>query len=271
VQEILKTMMEEKTMADEKKLEKLQKKLAEQKAKLDDIRKVQSKEKDPDKLVELNRTAASIENVITALEHTYEIASYEPPEPTEAEILLAGVNAYVDAKQEKIQNVQGNIEKALAEQSETDASLEEYAENGYVDEVIKLSKQREGIDEKLKYLKQMKERTEALRTFPEGAIEQEWRKVCQDKQDEWNSLLLRIEILAGEYRKACDELLEMDSLLRNVRSFMQNLGTQEDGETIVLPQVLTVGLDVDPLTISKRDGSKLFEITNNMVFGNHPL
>jgi len=89
-------------MADTKKLKELQEKISEQKAKLEEVKKRQAIEKDLDKLVELKRTAAGIENVIAALENTYKVASYEPPAPTDMEILLSGVNAYVKRKQEKV-------------------------------------------------------------------------------------------------------------------------------------------------------------------------
>lgn len=61
--------------------------------------------------------------------------------------------------------------------------------------------------ERLKYVQQMKERTEALRTFPDGAIWEEWEKVCEEKREDWNALLQRIRMLADEYRSACNELV----------------------------------------------------------------
>lgn len=258
-------------MADANKLKELQEKISEQKSKLEKVKKMQATEKDPDKLVELKRTAAGIENVIAALEHTYKVASYEPPEPTDMEILLSGVNAYVKRKQEKVQKVQEDINIALKEQREVAASLQAAVESGNVDEVIKLSKQRDDISEKLKYLYQMKEQTAALRTFPEGAIEEEWEQICLKKQDEWNALVLRTEVLANEYRKACNELLEMNDFLKNVRATMRHIGEQNGVEYVAFPQILTVGLDTSPMTINKVDGMKPSLITNNGVVNNHPL
>lgn len=258
-------------MADMNKLKELQGKISEQKVKLEEIRRKQVAEKNPDKLVELNRTAAGIENVIAALEHTNKVASYEPPAPTDMEILLTGVNVYIKKKQEKVQKVQEDINKALKEQREVEVSLQAAVESGDADEVIKLSKQRDGISEKLKYLNQMKEKTVALRTFPEGAIEDEWERVCIAKQEEWEALVLRTEVLANEYRRACDELLGMNDFLKNVRAAMRRIGEQNGVETVVFPQILTVGLDATPLTINKADGIKPLRVTNAAFGNNQPL
>lgn len=222
-------------------------------------------------MVELKRTAAGIENVIAALENTYKVASYEPPAPTDMEILLSGVNAYVKRKQEKVQKVQDNINDVLKEQREIEDSLQAAVESGNADEVIKMSKQRDGISEKLKYLYQMKEQTAALRTFPDGAIEAEWEKVCLNKQEEWDALLLRTEVLANEYRRACDELLDMNNFLMKVRATMRSIGERNGVEIVTFPQILTVGLDVTPLTINKADGIKTLKIVHNGFGNSHPL
>ena len=258
-------------MADVNKLKELQGKISEQKSKLEEVKKMQATEKDLDKLVELKRTAAGIENVIAALENTYKVASYVPPAPTDMEILLSGVNAYVKKKQEKVQKVQADIDKAQTEQRAVEASLQAAVESGDADKVIELSKQRDGISEKLKYLHQMKEQTAALRTFPAGSIEAEWEKVCLEKQEEWDSLVLRTEVLANEYRKACDELLRMNDFLKNVRAAMRRIGEQNGVEMVTFPSILTAGLDVSPLTINKADGIKPFRVTKVAFGNNQPL
>lgn len=258
-------------MADVNKLKELHGKISEQKSKLEEVKKMQATEKNLDKLVELKRTAAGIENVIAALENTYKVASYEPPAPTDMEILLSGVNAYIKKKQEKVKKVQNDIDKALKEQREVEASLHAAVESGNADEVIKLSKQRDSISEKLKYLHQMKEQTAALRTFPEGAIEDEWEKVCAVKQEEWDTLVLRTEVLANEYRKACDELLGMNDFLKNVRTTMRRIGEQNGVGMVAFHSILTAGLDATPLTINKADGIKPLRVTKAAFGNNQPL
>ncbi len=70
----------------------------------------------------------------------------------------------------------------------------------------------------------MKERTEALRIFPDGAIGEEWEKVCEVKRGDWNALLQRIRMLADEHRNACNELVAMNDTMRNARRQMAQIG-----------------------------------------------
>lgn len=48
--------------------------------------------------MELDGTAADIQNLIDMLERTYQIVSCEPPQSTDMQILLMGVNAFVERK-----------------------------------------------------------------------------------------------------------------------------------------------------------------------------
>lgn len=257
-------------MADANKLKELQKRISEQKLQLEKVKKMQTTETSPDRLVELDRTAAGIQNLIDMLERTYQIASYEPPQPTDMQILLMGVNAFVEKKQEKVQKVQDDINKAMQAQRAIESSLQEAVENGNADEVIRFSREKADLSEKLKYLYRMKEQTSVLRTFPEGAIVKEWKKVCHKKRKEWEALILRTETLAAEYRKACGELLEMNDFLLKVRAAMRRIGEENGEEVVRFPQILTAGLDVAPLTISKGDGLKPIQIMSGSL-GKRPL
>ena len=76
-------------------------------------------------------------------------------------------------------------------------------------------------------------------------------------------------MLADEYRSACNELVAMNDTMRNARRQMAQIGKENDALTFFYP-ILTVGLDPEPLTISRVDGLKPGNIMH-AGFGENPL
>ena len=168
-----------------------------------------------------------------------------------------------------MQKVQDSLLQTQREIRETEDFLARATETGDIDGTVTHSKKLDELKERLKYVQQMKERTEALRTFPDGAIWEEWEKVCEEKREDWNALLQRIRMLADEYRSACNELMAMNDTMRNARRQMAQIGKENDALTFFYP-ILTVGLDPEPLTISRADGLKPGNIMH-AGFGENPL
>lgn len=91
-----------------------------------------------------------------------------------------------------------------------------------------------------------------LRTFPGGAIWEEWEKVCEEKCEDWNALLQKLRMLANEYRSVCNGLVAMNNTMRNARREMAQIG-RENGVFKFFYPIFTVGLNPEPLTISRAD------------------
>lgn len=223
----------------------------------------------PAEMVILDKRIAELQKTLAALERTKQAVTYMPPAPTDGQEIVSRLDKYLDAKREKVQKVQDSLLQTQREIRETEDFLARATETGDIDGTVTNSKKLDELKERLKYVQQMKERTEALRTFPDGAIWEEWEKVCEEKREDWNALLQRIRMLADEYRSACNELVVMNNTMRDARRQMAQIGKENDALTFFYP-ILTVGLDPEPLTISRADGLKPGNIMHT-GFGENPL
>lgn len=97
--------------------------------------------------------------------------------------------------------MQADINKAVKVQRAIESFLQEAVENGNTDEVIRFSREKADLSEKLKYLYCMKEQTSVLRTFPEGAIVKEWNKVCHRRGKSGRHLFVKLQIISGDFRR----------------------------------------------------------------------
>ena len=209
----------------------------------------------PAEMVILDKRIAELQNTLAALERTKQAVTYMPPTPTDEQEIVSRLDKYLDAKREKVQKVYGSLLQTQREIGETEDFLARATETGDIDGTVTNSKKLDELKERLKYVQQMKERTEALRTFPDGAILEEWEKVCEEKRGEWNVLLQRIRMLADEYRSACNDLVCMNDTMRNARRRMEQISRENHVQISFYP-ILTVGLDPKQLIISKADGLK---------------
>lgn len=243
-------------MIEERKLKELDKNMEDRKKELEALtEKRDAAEMEPEELVILDKQISRLKNTIQVLERTREAVTYLPPAPTKLQQLVSGLDKYLDEKQKKIQKVQDSISKTTEEIQEKETLLHKATVEGETETVVKVSAELQDLKEQMKYLVQMKEHTAAIRTFPEGAIEKEWKMVCKDKKKDWDMLLQRIDILAAEYKSACEELLAMNDLLRTARKEMKRIGEQH-GEQICFHPILTSGENIESLKISKMDGLK---------------
>lgn len=250
-------------MIEESKMKELKERIDEQKRNLSRLKEERKHCADPAKMVSLDKKIADASGILFALERTKNAVSYQAPQPTEKQILLAGVNRYLQEKRENIQNVEMVIKQAETELQEVENVLEKATSAGEVDLVVRYSIKRNDLQKKLEYIRPMKKAAEEKQPFPKDAIMKEWKKICEEKQADFEMLLTRIGVLAEEYRNACDELLEMNNILLSVRNDMRHIA-EENGINISFYPILTAEVDTKPLVISKVDGLKPSFITGGL-------
>lgn len=246
-------------MIGNEKLKELEKGIEEKRRELQTVLKKRAAAGDPAQMVALDKQVADLQDIISALERTRQVVSYVPPRPTEKQAIVSCLDKYIDKKREKVQKVQDSLDQVRMEIRDTEQRLDDATVAGDVDAVIDLSGKLKEQQEKLKYIERMKEDTEMLQTFPDGAVAREWENVCEGKRMEWNLLLIRIGMLADEYRRACSELIAMKDTLLSARSQICQIAAVNGSEFNPVP-ILTRGLDVEPLKISKMDGQMVGQV-----------
>lgn len=249
-------------MADKEKIAELDKAI---KGKRAELAKVQQEKaaavNDPERLVLAEKHERSITGQLQALEQAKAAAEYKPPEPTDREELLHPLQRYRDEKAAKVRKVEQTITAAERERAAVLAGLQRAAEDCDTEKTVELSEKRGELDSRLKHLREMHERVNALPVFPEGAIMQEWAAICAEAMPDWNSAVLRVRTLAAAYKAACADLLRMHDTLMSVRDELERIVGQECGTVAHMPAgVFTAGIDGGSLAVQKGDYVRLLSI-----------
>ena len=243
-------------MVEKSKLNELEKNIADKEKELQEAKNQRKKvEGNPAEMVAWDKKIAELQRTISALQNTKRAVTYMPPAKSDVNTITSCLDKYFEAKREKVQKVQDSLDQTVAEIRTTEQQLEQATNDGAVDDVVLYSEKLNELREREKYIEKMIQDTEAIATFPAGAITEEWEKICKEKQSDWNMLLQRIELLAEEYRSACDELVAMKDTLTVARREMKKVA---DAQGIVFnpDPILTVGVNTEKMRISKADGLK---------------
>lgn len=249
-------------MIEKSKLQELENQISEKRKELEALKNQRKATQEPTEMVRLDKEIEDAARTLGALERTKKAVTYMPPKPTEKQILLSGLNKYVQEKKEKVAKASEAIRETEKELLEVERSLASATSAGEADKVVTYSTRRDELAKYLEYIKPIRTAAENVQTFPEGVIMEEWLGICRQKRPELLTLLERIELLANEYRAACNELLFLNGTLLDVRRELGQMAAK-DGAPVSFNPILTVGLDVEPLKISKVDGMKPGRIMNN--------
>lgn len=243
-------------MIEKSKLNELEKNISSKEKELQDAKNQRKKvEGNPAEMVAWDKKIAELQRTVLALENTKRAVTYMPPAISDVNTITSCLDKYFEAKREKVQKVQNSLDQTVTEIRTTERLLEQATNDGAVDDVVSYSGKLSDLRERTKYIEKMKQDTEAIATFPDGAITEEWAKICKEKQSDWNMLLQRIELLAEEYRTACDELLAMKDTLTAARREMKKVADAH-GAYFNTDPILTVGINTEKMIISKTDGLK---------------
>lgn len=249
-------------MIEKSKLQELENQISEKRKELEALKNQRKATQEPTEMVTLDKEIEDAARTLGALERTKKVVTYMPPKPTDKQILLSGLNKYVQEKKEKVAKASEAIRETEKELLEVERSLASATSAGEADKVVTYSTKRDELAKYLEYIKPIRTAAENARTFPDGAIMEAWLGICREKKPELLTLLERIELLANEYRAACNELLFFNGTLLDVRRELGQMAAN-DGAPVSFYPVLTVGLNVEPLRISKEDGMKPGRIMNN--------
>lgn len=224
---------------------------------------------DPAELVAIDKKIAEQRRILSALNKTLELATYKPAPLSDEDEMLKCLNKYFEKKQEKEKDIRQLYEKNRSNILKTEQELKNAMQGGELDRVVELTNELDDLKSQTGYIEKMKREIELSRTFPYGAIKKEWDDICNRNMDDWISIIRRIEILANEYKNACNELLSMKDTLTSVRNKLRKVAN-ENGEVFNPDPIFTVGLNPELLTISKYDGLKAGFIMNGEI-GQRPL
>lgn len=242
-------------MIEKSKLQELKERITEKENEIISLKEQRANSAEPEEMALLDKKIADTSKTLVTLEKTRKAVTYEPPKPTEKQLLLSGLNEYLYAKKEAVKKRQNQIRKIEEDLQLVDGKLKRATETGDIDEVVQYAEKQEELEKYLEYADKMKKAVENKPPFTSEEVLSEWEAICKEKQPDFTLLLSRIGLLAEEYRNACKELVEMNNMMVEVRREIKSIANA-NGVNVVFYPILTVGIDAEPLKISKADGMK---------------
>ena len=230
----------------------LEKAIKEKQAELEKIREEKKACKDDvTSLVAYEKKDQRVAGELKALEKAFEAASYKPEPPTDKAELMQGLEKYKQEWKDRINKINAEIDDNENEQKELEALLGKAAVEAETGKTIELSNRLDEVKIAKGHLLEMLARAESIPVYPQGAIREEWDKICQALLPEWENRLSEVATFADAYIESTNALLTMRDTIQDVRKELEQIeGTQ-------FSPFFTVGRNADDLMIDKPYAAKL--------------
>jgi hypothetical protein len=177
------------------------------------------------------------------------------------------LNAFITAKNEKVNSAREKIAAQDSEIQHIETLLADATAAGNPEEIIAYSDSLENARKTREYLEPMLREAEQSDTFPAGTISNAWKEICNLYRHEY---LLRLEIINAAqdiHLRACNELIELANNLRGLRSDIQHIG-RENGSPDEIERYnaqITSGSDLSNIKEIRRDQ---YEGLNRYIYFN---
>lgn len=217
---------------------------------------------DPIEAAELKTERKALRGEIAALDDMLHKTAIIAKGPSSMDKMLAGINSKFEEKKIRIAEIDGKIKKfnerleqIRKERSAADEALD-------TDKAVALAREKETIDDRLKALREMREKTENAIPVTKTFLEEQWYSICSSRKEEWDNRLERIRIAVEEYKAAIGSLDTMNAELIGVRERIKGIAIS-NGFSIRTEPFFTVGLILDDYTICNNDGHFIGRISSN--------
>lgn len=186
-------------------------------------------EKDIKKMEPEEKVAAEVKmerlvGMISSLESAVSILEQKNVSVQEEDAFTHGLDGFLQEKE----NAVSKARKAVIECQEKMAVLKEDLDKAMLDgnyaAIETLTAELDSEQRKLPYLKESFERIQQIKAIPDGAVKEEWLKICDHYQEEWDIRVETVKALAMEYKKACNDLQKLNDKLFQIRKHLERIG-----------------------------------------------
>lgn len=218
---------------------------------------------DPKEAAELKTERKSLRGEIAALEGILRKADSIARGQSGMDKMLAGINAKFEEKKTRIAEIDGKIKEFIdrLEQIQKERTAADEALD--TDKAIALAREKETIDDRLKALREMREKAVNAIPVTKSFLEEQWYNICLSRKEEWDNRLDRIHIAAEEYKAAIGSLDKMNSELSAVRERIKGIAIDE-GFSIRTEPFFTTGIRTENYDIDREYTNFIGRISNNM-------
>jgi len=191
----------------------------------------------PEARVKLENQAAEARAVLDTLRAALEVQkkAENPPEPSP----LDGLLKYEKQRDDEIRKAE-ELEENLRQQAEKAAEALKAAEgSGDVSAIVKAHKAAEDAEKAAGYATEALEAERGKKTFPAGAVLDEWKKICDTRRDEWETAVRDVETMRAGYMQAVRNLETLRDVLTQTREDMGAESVKRDGDPVSFPSILS--------------------------------
>ena len=191
------------------------------------------------------------------------VNNMQPPED-DRPLIFAGIQKYIQEDQEKHQKVLDQHNAIIEQINKAEAKLTAATQSADLLAMGKAKQEKEDAEKALEYEKELVKVVEQSKTFPEGAIVEEWKKCCELRRAKWESELKNIQLFASAYKLAVKKFLDLHNDMTNIRREMGQFSIENDGVSVNFPIVLTPSRSafeqnefLNSIQITKQEGSEI--------------
>ena len=191
------------------------------------------------------------------------VNNMQPPED-DRPLIFAGIQKYIQEDEEKHQKVLDQHNAIIEQINKAEAKLTAATQSADLLAMGKAKQEKEDAEKALEYEKELVKVVEQSKTFPEGAIVEEWKKCCELRRAKWESELKNIQLFASAYKLAVKKFLDLHNDMTRIRSEMRQFSIELDGVSVNFPIVLTPSRSafeqnefLNSIQITKQEGSEI--------------
>lgn len=173
-------------------------------------------------LVAVEKRERRAKSELEALQTAYKAVTYTPPEPTDQQELLQGLEKYQKQWNNRVNTIKSKIAEVDAEAIEIEKALEQATMAADTERAIDLSNRRNENKATRVHLSDMLERAEQIPVYSREDIKHEWEKICNEIRPEWDNKIMVLKKLTEAYKSAVTSLSQLNSTLKSVRKVLES-------------------------------------------------
>ncbi|MCQ2507588.1 MAG: hypothetical protein MJ097_02225 [Dorea sp.] len=156
--------------------------------------------------------------------------------------MTSGMDKYIDQKRERIAEATRQLTECVRKGNAKVDEWKKAVSEKDTEKAKRLAAELEKASMEVKELKKKVMEAKNSPVFPDGAVEEEWAKLCEKIRGEWTEAFHTVEYALKQYQRAATTLITINDIMRQARAVML-IKARQNGADPKLGHILTDGIN----------------------------